>query len=72
MPRTDITVEIDFAGEEGNIFFVLGKVGAALRDAERGELSDELRARILSGEANTYEEALEIVGEYVELKDVSE
>ncbi len=54
-------IELDLKGPEGNIFVVLGKASQALHD-----LIWEMESRVK--EAYSYEDALSIINEYVEIK----
>ncbi len=54
-------IELDLKGPEGNIFVVLGKASEALHD-----LVWEMESRVK--EAYSYEHALSIINEYVEIK----
>ena len=62
-PRTDIRVRL--VGEDGNIFFILGRVREALRRGGRPDLMPEVTVAVTS--SHSYEEALAMVMEYVEL-----
>lgn len=54
-------IELDLKGPEGNIFVVLGKASKSLHD-----LIWEMESRVK--EAYSYEHALSIINEYVEIK----
>ena len=59
----------DKNGETGNIFWILGaSYSELLKKGKRSE-AIEMNDRVLS--SGSYEEALKIIGEYVELEDVS-
>ena len=60
-PKTDIRVRL--TGEDGNIFFILGRVREALRRGGHPELVDEVTAAVTS--SRSYEEALTRIMEYV-------
>lgn len=64
------TVIFDSKGPSGNIYAVLGLVSKALRKQRRYTDFNELRDRVF--EANSYEEVLTIIGEYVILMDLAE
>lgn len=64
-PMTDVRVRINFKGEGGNIFFILGQVTRALKKAGYPELASEVAEAVMSSES--YEEALARIGEYVEV-----
>jgi len=55
------------AGRSGNIFFILGMVSTALHEQQRIADFNEMRDRAL--EAKSYEDALAVIREYVDLKD---
>lgn len=56
-------VEIDLNGPDGNIYAVIGIVA---REIGRKE-AQEMQSRVFS--SKSYEEALEVINEYVELVD---
>ena len=60
-PKTDIRVRL--TGEDGNIFFILGRVREALRCGGRPDLVPEVTAAVTS--SSSYEEALARIMEYV-------
>ena len=51
-------------GQDGNIFAILGRASALLRDAGQGDQAKEMRERVTG--SGSYDEALNIVSEYVE------
>jgi hypothetical protein len=53
-------------GEDSNIFNLLTKVLKILRNEGLNELADECRKKICNSES--YEDALSILGEYVEIE----
>ena len=59
-------VEYDPHGNTGNIYWILGEVSAIMRKQRRYTDFNNLRDRVF--EAQSYEEALEIIGEEVTLK----
>ena len=59
-------VEYDPHGPTGNIYWILGEVSAIMRKQRRYTDFNNLRDRVF--EAQSYEEALEIIGEEVTLK----
>jgi len=61
-------VRFDRRGESGNIFFILGAAYAELIKLEKLNEAREMNSRVMS--SGSYEEALKIIGEYVELKEV--
>ena len=54
-------------GSDGNVFSVMARVIRALRDAGMNEEADKVAARV-PAEAQSYHQALAIMGEYVELR----
>lgn len=50
-------------GEDGNIFSILGRVIRALNDPEK---ANEVSVRVM--DASTYDKALQIIMEYVEVE----
>ena len=58
-------VEVELAGPSGNIFAVMGNASAKLREVRCGKEAKEMVERVMK--AKGYEEALEIIEEYVEL-----
>ncbi len=60
-PKTDIRVRL--TGEDGNIFFILGRVREALRRGGRLDLVPEMTAAVTS--SRSYEDALARIMEYV-------
>jgi len=58
-------IEYDPYGHTGNIFWILGEVSKIMRKQSRITAYNDLRDRVF--EAQSYEEALEIIGEEVTL-----
>lgn len=54
-------------GKNGNIFCLMGFAGDALRSHGMHDKADEMYEKITK-EAKSYEEALNIIGEYVEIE----
>lgn len=61
-------IEFQSTKESGNIFWILGAVGKALRKQRRITEYNTMRDRVC--ESSSYEEALAIIREYVELIDL--
>ena len=61
-------VEYDPHGHTGNIYWILGEVSAIMRKQRRYTEFNNLRDRVF--EAQSYEEALEIIGETVNLVEI--
>lgn len=53
-------------GENGNIFFILGKVNKALKASGKNEEAIECSNRVMN--SKSYDEALQIIMEYVEIE----
>lgn len=62
------TITYDRSGPSGNIYAILGAVSQALRKQRRYTDFNTLRDRVF--EAKTYEEALQIIGETVNLVEI--
>ena len=54
-------------GSSGNIFAVLGSAIKVLREEKRFEDCNEVRERVF--QCGSYEEALNVIGSYVQLYD---
>lgn len=55
-------------GENGNIFNLMIIASKKLREHKEYEQSEKLIQRIIGGEAQSYDEALQIIMEYVEVE----
>ena len=62
------TVYFDRSGSSGNIFVVMGGASAILRRLGKKDKADEMINRVTS--SGSYDEALGIIGEYVNLVEV--
>lgn len=62
-------IMFDSRGESGNIYWILGKVQLAMKKQRRYTEFNELRDRVF--ESKSYEDALAIIGEYVNLVDTT-
>lgn len=62
------TITYDRSGPSGNIYAILGAVSQALRKQRRYADFNALRDRVF--EAQSYEEALQIIGETVNLVEI--
>jgi hypothetical protein len=58
-------LRINLKGPEGNIFMVQGMAGQLISTAQYEQLSEYIR------DCKTYEEALNLINQYVEIKDES-
>lgn len=63
-----MTVLFNRTAPSGNIFFILGSAYSGLLKMGRREEAQKMNDRVM--ESGSYEEALKIIGEYVELKEV--
>lgn len=54
-------------GEDGNIFNLIGIAARTLRHCEMGEEARQMQARITGGDCHSYDEALGIISEYVNI-----
>ena len=57
----------DSRGETGNIYWILGALSSIMRRENRISVYNEIRDRVFK--AQSYQEALEIIGEVVTLID---
>ena len=55
-----------FAGQNGNIFHLIGLASRVLRENGMTAELKEMQDRIMGGDCRSYGEALGIIGEYVE------
>lgn len=55
-----------FAGQNGNIFHLIGLASRVLRENGMTAEIQEMQDRIMGGDCRSYEEALGIISEYVE------
>lgn len=60
------------AGEDGNIFNLIGVASRALRKCGLDAQAEEMRQRIMGGECHDYNEALYMIGEYVNITEPEE
>ena len=66
MKQNKPVVEYDPHGHSGNIYWILGEVSQLMRKQRRYTDFNNLRDRVF--EAQSYDEALQIIGEEVTLK----
>lgn len=59
--------ECKLIGENGNIFNLLSIAVNTLKGHGFRDQAEELKHRVLDGEAQSYHQALAIIGEYVEI-----
>jgi hypothetical protein len=53
-------------GEDGNIFFILGRVRQTLKASGENEQAQEVSQRVMA--SGSYDEALRIIMEYVDVE----
>ena len=63
MPKTDVKVKL--VGEDGNAFYILGKVKKALKQAGHDDLAEEYYQEATAG---NYDHLLAVTMEYVEVE----
>lgn len=63
-----MTVLFNRTAPSGNIFYILGMAYSGLLKMGKREEAQKMSDRVK--ESGSYEEALKIIGEYVELKEV--
>ncbi len=61
-------VEFDRNGPSGNIFFILAMAYGEMKEAGRMDEYEEMNARVKA--CGSYDAALAVIGEYVELVEV--
>lgn len=61
-------IQFDRNGETGNIFYILGQARKVLLEQGRENDGIEMFERVKRGD---YENALKVIGEYVELQDIT-
>lgn len=66
MKQNKPEVEYDPHGHSGNIYWILGEVSKLMQKQRRYTAFNNLRDRVF--EAQSYDEALQIIGEEVTLK----
>ncbi len=57
---------LQVTGEDGNIFFITGRAGKALRRAGQGDKVEEMYNRVNA--TQSYHEALQVLMDYVDMK----
>ena len=57
-------------GADGNIFNLIGIASRTLKENGMGEQAETMRQRITGGECHSYEEALMIIADYVNITSV--
>lgn len=57
----------ELIGEDGNIYNLMLIAAETLKKNNQKQLARELRSRITNGEAKSYEMAISIISEYVEI-----
>lgn len=64
--RNELKPKCKLIGEDGNIFFILGRVSRTLKDNGKADQAKECTDRVMS--SKSYTEALQIIMEYVEVE----
>lgn len=64
--------ECALIGEDGNIFNLMGLASQTLRECGRKEQAEEMCKRITAGDCHSYEEALSIISDYVNITSVEQ
>ncbi len=62
----DIKPKCKLIGEDGNIFFILGRVSKVLKETGKADHAKECSGRVMN--SGSYDEALRIIMEYVEVE----
>lgn len=62
----EIKPKCKLIGEDGNIFFILGRVSRVLKETGRADQVKECSDRVMN--SCSYDEALRIIMEYVEVE----
>jgi len=65
-------LSLDLAGEDGNVFMLVGRAQQVVPEEEREAFRQEIRAATAPGAGKKYDDILAIVDSHVELVDVSE
>ena len=60
--------ECKLIGQNGNIFNLIVIVSRTLKENGSPDQAEEMKKRIMGGEAGSYDEALRIIMEYVEIE----
>ena len=63
---SELKMQIDLNGSEGNIFFIEGKAVKLLRESGRSQEADEMKMRV--EQCGNYYRALDIINEYVRIE----
>jgi hypothetical protein len=58
--------EVQLTGHDGNVFFIISRVNAALRRSGQYDMAKEFTEKALS--AKSYDEVLQLCFDYVEVK----
>ena len=61
-------IQFDRNGETGNIFYIIGQARKVLHKQGQVKESHQMFARV--NKAHNFDEALKIIGEYVELEEM--
>ena len=69
IPKTKAEIRIDFNGETGNAYFILGATQLALKIAGHCCLADEYTYKAQQG---NFEHLIEVTREYVTIKEIND
>lgn len=58
-------IEVQLSGEDGNIFFILGRASLAMKKGGFKKEAKQMSKEVMS--SHSYAEALEVVANYVEV-----
>lgn len=68
-PESERKPDCPLIGADGNIFNLMGIASRTLRRAGLQEQAEEMKQRITGGDCHSYDEALAVIGEYVNITD---
>ena len=71
-PQAQDKPDCPLIGEDGNIFNLIGVAARALRENGLDDQAREMRERVMGGDCRSYEAALSIIGEYVNITGAHE
>ena len=71
-PQAQDKPDCPLIGEDGNIFNLMGIAARTLRENGLDDQAREMRERVMGGDCQSYEAALGIIGEYVNITGAQE
>lgn len=71
-PQAQDKPDCPLIGKDGNIFNLMGIAARTLRENGLDDQAGEMRERIMGGGCQSYEAALSIIGEYVNITEAQE